>query len=88
MAKAELWSMHFEGALWFPDLTIADPHYILPVICTVSLITMIELGVEFGTGGTTLKPGMRWFMRLMPLGVLVAGNWMPAVSFSVLRISS
>ena len=29
--------------LWFTDLTVADPYYILPVVNTALLITTIEV---------------------------------------------
>lgn len=31
------------GALWFNDLTIADPTYILPIISTGSILLMIHV---------------------------------------------
>lgn len=80
MATAQLWSLKHEGALWFSDLTVGDPTLILPTICAVTLMAMLELGVEFGTGAQTMSPGVRWFVRLMPLSVILFGKMMPAVS--------
>jgi YidC/Oxa1 family membrane protein insertase len=31
------------GALWFTDLTIADPTYILPILSTTSILIMIHV---------------------------------------------
>ncbi|KAK3060395.1 hypothetical protein LTS18_008633 [Coniosporium uncinatum] len=43
-AKRELWfepSMTTDGALWIPDLTMADPHYILPAAVSALMFTSI-----------------------------------------------
>jgi len=43
-AKRELWlepSMSTDGALWIPDLTLADPYHIMPA--TVSMLTFISV---------------------------------------------
>lgn len=34
------------GMLWFPDLTVPDPYYILPVASALSFLGMMELGKE------------------------------------------
>jgi YidC/Oxa1 family membrane protein insertase len=34
------------GILWFTDLTVPDPTYILPLVCGVSFLTTIEAGKE------------------------------------------
>jgi len=34
------------GIMWFTDLTVPDPTYILPIICGVSFLTTIEAGKE------------------------------------------
>jgi len=34
------------GLLWFPDLTVSDPLYILPIGSALSFLIMIELGKE------------------------------------------
>lgn len=47
MANAGLPSMVTGGALWFQDLTLADPYYILPVVTAATQLLMIE---------TTSKP--------------------------------
>ena len=38
------------GALWFPDLTVADPYYILPVVTGGTFFAMAS-GDLLGTGG-------------------------------------
>ena len=37
MVKAPVESMKYGGILWFPDLTIADPYFLLPLFNTLSL---------------------------------------------------
>mmetsp|Transcript_7834 Transcript_7834/g.11964 ORF Transcript_7834/g.11964 Transcript_7834/m.11964 type:complete len:445 (+) Transcript_7834:135-1469(+) len=34
------------GILWFPDLTVTDPYYILPMTSALSFLCMIELGKD------------------------------------------
>jgi inner membrane protein COX18 len=36
--------MCVEGALWFPDLLVADPTYALPIILSVTVFTNISWG--------------------------------------------
>jgi YidC/Oxa1 family membrane protein insertase len=34
------------GALWFTDLSVPDPYFILPVLNAVSFLTMVEIGAD------------------------------------------
>ena len=43
MSKLPVESFHTGGALWFQDLTITDPYYILPLISTATLYVMIKV---------------------------------------------
>eukprot|EP00111_Clytia_hemisphaerica_P005721 TCONS_00016579-protein len=36
------------GVLWFPDLTAADPYFILPLLCAGTMLATIETGAEMG----------------------------------------
>ena len=36
-------SMTTGGALWFTDLTIADPYHILPILSVLSILAVIEV---------------------------------------------
>jgi YidC/Oxa1 family membrane protein insertase len=36
------------GILWFTDLTIPDPYFLLPILTAASLWAALELGVESG----------------------------------------
>lgn len=56
------------GALWFNNLTLADPYYILPTLASASTFILINYGLE-GTTGPLSKAGplMKWGMRIVPL---------------------
>lgn len=36
-------SMKIGGLLWFPDLTAADPTFVLPVVCAATMLLTIEV---------------------------------------------
>ena len=36
------------GALWFTDLTAADPYYVMPVLAGLSMLATVELGAMDG----------------------------------------
>jgi YidC/Oxa1 family membrane protein insertase len=58
------------GALWFPDLTVADPYYILPVVTGGTFFAMASVDL-MGTGGPVdekqqmMKTGMKAVALLM-----------------------
>jgi hypothetical protein len=39
------------GALWFTDLTLPDPHYVLPVLASLTFLATVELGAADGMDG-------------------------------------
>uniref|UniRef100_A0A8C6UIV9 OXA1L mitochondrial inner membrane protein n=1 Tax=Neogobius melanostomus TaxID=47308 RepID=A0A8C6UIV9_9GOBI len=69
MAYLPVPSMQTGGALWFPDLTIADPFYILPIVVTGTMFFILELAVESGIDNPNLK-AMKTVFRVMPLIIL------------------
>ena len=44
MATLPVESMKTGGLFWFPDLTIADPYFLLPILCSASMLLTIEVG--------------------------------------------
>ena len=58
-------SFNSGGALWFQDLSVQDPFYILPVISAVTMLAASEITSK------NLEPQQRWMMRLLPLGFTV-----------------
>eukprot|EP01111_Echinosteliopsis_oligospora_P014047 TRINITY_DN5205_c0_g1_i2.p1 TRINITY_DN5205_c0_g1~~TRINITY_DN5205_c0_g1_i2.p1 ORF type:complete len:253 (-),score=85.12 TRINITY_DN5205_c0_g1_i2:14-772(-) len=58
-------SMKDGGILWFTDLTIPDPYYILPVTTAALFLTTVEIGAE--TAGQQQGIIMKNIMRVMAL---------------------
>ena len=74
------------GALWFTDLTVADPTYALPILCSLSFLATVELGAADGMQGQppeTLKR-MKMMMRILAIVIVPFTASMPAVRISVL----
>jgi YidC/Oxa1 family membrane protein insertase len=51
MAQLPVESMKYGGILWFTDLTVPDPFYLLPILTASTLLTIVEVGVRVGGGG-------------------------------------
>ncbi|XP_030018229.1 mitochondrial inner membrane protein OXA1L isoform X7 [Sphaeramia orbicularis] len=62
-------SLQTGGVLWFPDLTVADPYYILPLAVTGTMFFILELGAESGIDNPNLR-AMKTVFRIMPLVIL------------------
>ncbi len=45
---AQVPSMTMGGALWFTDLTVADPYYLLPITASALFLLTVELGAADG----------------------------------------
>lgn len=56
MCKLPVESMETGGALWFSDLTIADPYFILPTIATASILAIVYRGVDTGMSSANMTP--------------------------------
>jgi len=37
----------YGGILWFPDLSVADPYYILPVFTAVTMLITMEVCISY-----------------------------------------
>ena len=59
MCKLPVESMETGGALWFTDLTIADPYFILPTIASASILAIVYRGVETGMSASNMTPTTR-----------------------------
>ncbi len=53
------------GILWFQNLSIADPYYILPVVSALTMLAATEITAK------NVDPQQRWLMRLLPIGITV-----------------
>jgi len=65
------------GALWFEDLTVNDPYYILPCICGASFYGMVQLG-DPGQAGAPIDEKtktMRTFMSAVAVGMVPLTSW-------------
>jgi YidC/Oxa1 family membrane protein insertase len=50
------------GILWFQNLSIPDPYYLLPIISAVTMLAATEITAK------NVDPQQRWLMRLLPVG--------------------
>ncbi|XP_061524594.1 mitochondrial inner membrane protein OXA1L isoform X1 [Phycodurus eques] len=95
MAYLPVPSMQAGGALWFPDLTVADPFYILPVAVTGTMFFILELGAESGVDNPNLR-AMKTVFRIMPFVILpltinfptaVFTYWLTSNCFSLAQVA-
>lgn len=73
-----------EGGIgWFADLTVADPHYALPVLSSLVFLATIELGAADGMQGQPEKmvSRMKWFMRILAVGIVPFTLTLPSSVF-------
>src|SRR5215216_2041564 len=63
------------GLLWFQDLTVADPYYILPILSAVTMLAASEITSK------KVDPQQRWIMRIAPVGITVVLLHFPAGLF-------
>ncbi|KAL6424682.1 hypothetical protein ACFW04_009979 [Cataglyphis niger] len=98
MANAPVESMKHGGFLWLQDLTIHDPYYVMPIVCSITMYITIELGAD----GTNLKTMgvFRYVLRALPFVILpfmihfpgailtywVSTNFVSLVQTSMLKI--
>ena len=56
MAYLPVPSLQTGGALWFPDLTMADPFYLLPIAVTGTMFFILEVGGGSSGAGPNRGP--------------------------------
>jgi YidC/Oxa1 family membrane protein insertase len=49
------------GLLWFQDLSVHDPYYVLPIISAVTMLAASEITSK------SVDPQQRWMMRILPV---------------------
>ena len=65
------------GALWFPNLAVPDPLYVLPVVAGLSTLFMTELGADgMNANG---QVGMKYMMRGMSVFTIFIAAKMQSV---------
>jgi YidC/Oxa1 family membrane protein insertase len=47
LANYPLESMMYGGTLWFSDLTVPDPYYILPVFTAITMFITMEVCISY-----------------------------------------
>ncbi|XP_013930911.1 PREDICTED: mitochondrial inner membrane protein OXA1L [Thamnophis sirtalis] len=94
MAECPVPSMQTGGLLWFTDLTVADPYYILPVMATVTMWIVMEVGMQSGPPNPNLEL-MKKMFRVMPVFFLpfiisfptaIFTYWLTSNLFSIMQI--
>jgi len=65
MSNLPLDTLRDGGILWFTDLTVPDPLYILPIITCASVLIMFEIGADGAMRADNMKL-MKHFMRAVP----------------------
>lgn len=94
MAHLPVESLATGGLLWFKDLTVPDPIFLLPVLTMATLSITVEVGAD-GVAASQQKHVMKWGMRLMPvLGLLFVCNfptamccyWFTSNTFSLVQV--
>lgn len=98
LCKAKLPALTTGGVAWFPDLTAADPYYVLPIASSVMTLLVLETGAEAGTTGMNQTPQARmvknvlrgvtvlaaWFVSSFPSALLL--YWTTTNTFSFLQL--
>ncbi|KAI8759372.1 mitochondrial inner membrane protein OXA1L [Biomphalaria glabrata] len=94
MANLPVESMKTGGCLWFPDLTVPEPIYGLPLLTAITFWLTVEAGVD-GMSAQTQAHVMKWFLRAMPVVMLpiimnfptaMLVYWFTSNSFSLMQV--
>mmetsp|Transcript_36293 Transcript_36293/g.114545 ORF Transcript_36293/g.114545 Transcript_36293/m.114545 type:complete len:210 (+) Transcript_36293:105-734(+) len=70
-------SMKEGGALWFTDLTVADPNYLLPITSGLLFLATVELGAVDGMQGQPNVGRMKNIMRAAAIGMVPLTAYLP-----------
>lgn len=67
MVNTPVESLQTGGALWFTDLTLADPYYLLPLITSATLALTIHLGTDAVRVPGQETPMLMLFLKAIPI---------------------
>lgn len=68
MVNAPVESLHTGGILWFPDLIVADPYFLLPAIMSSTLAIIMEISMNEKTQlNDPNAKMMKYVMRVIPI---------------------
>lgn len=76
LADYKMNSMTTGGALWFTDLTVADPTYILPALACGATYLLVRYGVA--TTFNVASARTKWFVRILPVGMFYLIHQLPS----------
>ncbi|KAJ3074796.1 Mitochondrial inner membrane protein oxa1l [Podochytrium sp. JEL0797] len=83
MAELPVPGLATGGMLWFQDLTVMDPTYVLPLVASATMLVVMEAGME--AGAATANPAqagtMKTVFRVMLIGFIPMTAMMPAAVF-------
>ncbi|CAH3154173.1 unnamed protein product [Pocillopora meandrina] len=80
MANLPVESFKTGGYLWFQDLTLCDPYYVLPIMCSFSMLASLELGGEVGVRTPHMET-MKTVFRIMAVALIPFTAHFPAAIF-------
>lgn len=78
MSTLPVESMETGGILWFTDLTVPDPYYVLPVVTAASVFLQLKVAAD-GMSNRNLGYWGKFFMNGFPLLILPLSVNMPSV---------
>ncbi|KAJ3014723.1 Mitochondrial inner membrane protein oxa1l [Thoreauomyces humboldtii] len=82
MAELPVPGLATGGFAWFTDLTLADPTYVLPVLASLGMLGVMEIGAEMGgQGGQAQSKGMKNFLRVALVASIPFTASLPAAIF-------
>lgn len=67
MVNAPVESLQTGGMLWFTDLTVVDPYYLLPLITCTTLMATVQLGVDGMNVNMSNGHLVKYALRAMPV---------------------
>lgn len=65
------------GLSWWADLTVTDPYYILPLLC--SSMTLLTMEVAMRLNKQTQQPALMMFFRVFSIASFFFAAYFPAV---------
>ncbi|KAI9219912.1 60Kd inner membrane protein-domain-containing protein [Blastocladiella britannica] len=80
MGEAGVPGLKDGGMLWFPDLTLADPTYALPIIASAGFLATIEMNAETGVSNPQTEKYLSIF-RIVTIAAIPITAAMPAGVF-------
>jgi len=81
MSNCPVESLSTGGLVWFQNLTMADPFYLLPVLTSTTLFLQLKLGAD-GASFDQMGPIGKTVMKVLPFCLLpVTMNFPAAVTF-------